>query len=105
MFFSMWNEKNNCLSWDETVEYCAILDLKTVPVLYRGIWDEKKIRELYNESKRDTMEGYVVRTVDGFHYKDFGKHLAKFVRKNHVNPDSHHWFHTAIERNELKTSV
>jgi len=100
--FSIWNDRNECLSWDETVEYCSILELQHVPVLYRGLWDERKVKALYDESKRETMEGYVVRIADGFKYGEFNKSLAKFVRKDHINPDSHHWFFTASEKNKLQ---
>lgn len=103
--FSIWNEKNECLSWDEMCDYASILELTTVPVLYDGIWDEKLIQSLYSESKRDTMEGYVVRLADSYHYLDFNKSLAKFVRRNHVDASNHHWMFTATEENELlKTS-
>lgn len=100
--FSIWNERNECLPWDEMVAYAEMLELAVVPVLYRGPWDEKKIKELYSDSVRDTMEGYVVRLAGGYHYRDFGKSLAKFVRKNHVNPENHHWMFTASETNDLK---
>lgn len=100
--FSIWNERNICLSWEETVEYCNILGLTTVPVLYKGIWDKKKVLSLWNESKRDTMEGFVVRNACEFPYKDFSKNLGKFVRAGHVQPESHHWFSKAIEKNILK---
>lgn len=99
--FSIWNEKNDCLSWDETVQYCEILDLKHVPVLYRGVYDEKIIKSLYNDSVRDSMEGYVVRVIDSFPYLRFKNSLGKFVRKEHVGT-SHHWYFTATEKNILK---
>jgi hypothetical protein len=100
--FSVWNDRNICLSWDETCEYASLLGLVTAPVLYRGVWDEKLIKGLYDDSKRDFMEGYVVRVASEFHYRDFSTSIAKRVRKNHVNPDSHHWFSSAIEKNELR---
>lgn len=91
MVFSIWDENNRALSWDETVQYCNILGLSTVPVLYRGTWNEKAIRLLYiPEEHRDNREGYVVRVAEGFAYKDFAKSVAKFVRKNHVQT-SEHW--------------
>jgi hypothetical protein len=46
MLFSIWNEANNCLSWDETIEWAALLELEIVPILYRGRWDEKMIRTI-----------------------------------------------------------
>lgn len=100
--FSIWNEKNECISWDETVEYSEILGLKTVPILYDGIWSESLIRAIYKEDLRDTMEGYVVRIADSFSYLKFSNSLAKFVRANHVAPENHHWMFTASEKNELK---
>lgn len=106
MVFSIWNEKNQAISWEETEEICSILELPTVPVLYKGVWDSKLIQSFYNDSVRDTMEGYVVRVVESFNYIDFPKSIAKFVRKNHVDPANHHWMFTASEENGLlKTKV
>lgn len=34
--FSIWMN-NMALSWDDTIEWCELLGLSTVPVLYRGI--------------------------------------------------------------------
>ena len=105
MLFSIWNEVNECLSWDETVEYAKILDIETVPVLYDGIWNEKLIKELYTQDKREVQEGYVVRVADAFPYLAFTKSVSKFVRVEHV-ATSHHWFFTCSEKNELiKTPV
>lgn len=100
--FSIWDERNRCLPWDEMCEYAGMLKLPTVPVLYRGTWDEKLIQGLYSEKDRETKEGYVVRLAAGFHYGEFGRSLAKFVRRNHVDPANHHWMFTATETNELK---
>lgn len=91
--FSIWNEMNTCLSWDDTVEWFNLLDMKIVPILYDGIWDEKLIKSLYNETKdKDIHEGYVVRLADSFEYKDFKSNVAKFVRANHVTSQKH-WFY------------
>ncbi len=102
--FSIWNEKNECLSWDKTIEWAELLGLKTVPVLYEGPFDEEKIKDLYQEEyDGNTMEGYVVRPKDMFTYGEFRHVVAKFVRPNHVTTDSH-WRHKAIVPNEVKTS-
>lgn len=91
--FSIWNEFNQCLSWDDTVVWFGLLDIPMVPVLYDGIWDEAKIKALYNEkTDRDIHEGYVVRLADSFEYKDFKTSVAKFVRANHVGTQKH-WFY------------
>jgi hypothetical protein len=101
--FSIWNDKNICLNWDETVEWATLLDLKTVPVIYEGKWDEKKIRGLYQETfNGDPCEGYVVRVRREFHYREFRYCCAKWVRKNHVSEDNEHWMHQQVVSNKLK---
>ncbi len=37
LVFSIWNESNICLSWDETKVWCDLLDLTPVPEFYRGL--------------------------------------------------------------------
>lgn len=101
LVFSTWR-KNVCLSWDETCEWTELLGLKTVPVLYRGPWDEKLIRELHIEERDgDTCEGYVVRTAGEFTYGQFRTHAAKFVRAQHVQTHGH-WMRQVMTPNELK---
>lgn len=102
MGFSMWDERNVCLSWDETLEWLALLDIVPVPVLFDGIYDEEMIRALYR-CERDwaTREGYVIRLADAFTYGQFRENVAKFVRKGHVQTTKH-WMHgQAIKRNGL----
>lgn len=87
--FSIWNEKNECLSWDETLEWTEILDLATPKEIYRGIYDESTLIELSKNIDTNICEGYVIRTLEGFHYVDSTKHIAKWVRKGHVQTDQH----------------
>ena len=99
--FSIWNEKNECLSWDETLEWSQLLQLPTVPVLYRGPWDEKALRALTPTSPQgDPCEGYVVRVAAAFRYREFRSKVAKFVRAQHVQTHGH-WMRQTIERNGL----
>lgn len=98
--FSIWDERNVCLSYDDTKQWCDMIGLEMPDVLYRGIWDEEKIKSLYTPEDRENKEGYVVRLSDEFPYSKFSKSIAKFVRKEHVGT-SHHWFFTATEINEL----
>ena len=100
--FSIWNGHNQCLSWDETIEWCQLLGIEHVPVLYRGIFDEKKIKALYTKQSafQAEQEGYVIRLADSFHYDNFSKSLAKFVRKNHVQTNKH-WLNQEIVPNQL----
>ncbi len=101
MGFSIWNDLNVCLSWEETLEWFQLLGITPVPVIYYDVFDEDKIRNLRLNYERD--EGYVLRVADSFHYKDFRHNVGKYVRKNHVSQDNHHWMHKAIIPNKLKT--
>lgn len=100
MAFSIWDESNNCLSWDETVVYCSLLDLEMVPVLYDGIWDEQACRKLADSMDLTKREGYVVRLADGFPFAAFRRSVAKFVRASHVGT-AHNWMQRAVVRNGL----
>lgn len=81
--YSIWDHENNCISWDETVEYFQLMDLSPVEVLYDGIWDENLIKSLTVDYAK--CEGYVVRKADKFSMFEFKNSVAKFVR-----PDHHH---------------
>lgn len=112
--FSIWNEKNICLSWDETLEWADLLELQTVHIYYRGEWDEQKakfiadveskvsdnIKNNIHPHKEDEIEGYVVRNTKSFPYRDFRRNTAKYVRKNHVQT-SQHWMTEKVIKNEL----
>lgn len=84
--FSVWRE-DRCLNWDTTEEWFGLMGITSVPVLYRGIWDEKAVKSCWNE--KCGKEGYVVRLAEGFDYSDFKNSVAKFVRPNHVQTDEH----------------
>lgn len=93
---SIWNEKNECLSWDDTLEYASLLDLPTPKELYRGKFDIKKLKELASQLDTSIEEGFVVRTTKSFAYKDFKKYVTKYVREGHVQENEEHWLKTAI---------
>lgn len=102
--FSIWNEKNEALSWADTEEWSALLGLETVPVLYRGVWDEQIIRGLFRPSLGENeVEGLVVRVAGSFPYEAFARSLAKFVRANHVQTDKH-WKSQAVRPNVLRAA-
>ena len=99
---SIWNDKNECVSWDEMVEWCKLLGLIHVPVLYRGIWDETIIKSLFSYIySGDPMEGYVVRVSEKFPYSAYHTFVGKFVRKDHVQSDEH-WLSQKIVPNQLR---
>ncbi len=96
------SDRDICLNWDETVALAEGLGLHTVPVLYRGPYDQALIKNLY-QAKYDgnDMEGYVVRLASSFNMGDYAKCVAKFVREGHVQTDEH-WMHQEIVKNLLK---
>ncbi len=124
MCFGIYDDKNTCLSWDDTVDLCTMLGLETVPVIYRGKYDEYVIRNIWQEigsafpvwetqkpnpisvddfdSLSGRGEGYVVRSATSFTYDDFAVNVAKYVRANHVKPDSGHWASKTVFPNLLK---
>jgi hypothetical protein len=100
LLFSIWDERNECLSWDETVEWAEMLGLTTVPLIYRGVWDAAKVRALYQpQFEGSDMEGYVVRLARRFSYGEFRRSLGKFVRPNFAA--GRHNYHRVLELNEL----
>lgn len=108
MIFSVWNDKNNCLSWEDTKEWAALLGLPTVPELYEGEYNEALIKDVLNGARVGLMaslgssdvEGYVVRVANSFHYRDFRNFAGKYVRKNHVQT-SEHWMSQAVIPNKI----
>ena len=97
--FSIWNDENICLSWNDTEDWCKLLGLTTVPVLYRGIFDEKFLRNY--KINTDKQEGYVIRLADSFNFDDFDTSIAKWVRKGHVQTSAH-WLQEKVIPNLLK---
>jgi hypothetical protein len=96
--FSVWNEKNTCLSWEETLEWANLLELPTPREFYRGIWNDKIIEKL--SVHVDSCEGYVVRNSQPFSYETFDLNVAKWVRKSHVTTDQN-WLHQEVIPNRL----
>ncbi len=96
--YSIWDENDNCLSWDETVEYCELLDLKTVPVLFDGICTKELLDEFPNNIDTEQQEGFVVRLASNFSYSLFDKNVAKWVRPSHVQTDDN-WSHGSFKVN------
>lgn len=97
--FSIWNDKNFCLSWDDTVEYANMLNVELVPVIWRGVWNEDYIINIANHLDITTQEGFVVRLTDGFEYGAFKSSTAKYVRKSHVQENAHNWKMQPIIKN------
>lgn len=97
--FSVWNEQNFALSWEETLTWAALLGAPTPRVVYRGPWIDTLVQNLSVDTK--TCEGYVIRPEKGFPLADFGRVVGKWVRSQHVQT-SEHWMHQAVVPNGLK---
>lgn len=85
MPFSIWNEKNECLGWEDSCVWFELLGLWHVPVLYEGPFDGPTT----NFGDPRWREGYVVRNADKFHYKDFRCNVAKYVQERPTS--DHNW--------------
>lgn len=61
----------------------------------RGVYDKDKIMQAFENKKKELaeqgqdIEGFVVRDVNDFPTSEFQKHVAKYVRANHVQTDKH----------------
>lgn len=96
--FSVWRGQQ-CLSWDETLEWFELLGITPVEEFYRGTYNEEAILEAYQPFSAE-HEGFVIRSTGSYNYTDFNNNVAKFVRKGHVQTDQH-WMQSAIVPNEL----
>lgn len=104
--FAIWDNLNDfSLNYDDVLEFAELLDLPTPKILYRGIWDENLLKSIADKMDTNLMEGYVVRTVEGFKRSHFKNHVAKFVRANHVQTDAVHWLKNVKQNGELKETV
>ena len=99
---NIWNENNECLSFDETLEYCELLGLTHAPILYRGNFDYDKLVDVINNLDLNKQEGLVIRNTKLFHYNDFSKNYGKWVRERHVQTDEH-WMSKKVVPNKLKS--
>ena len=98
--FNIW-EKGRRLQWDDMVEYCNMLELQTVPVLWRGIWNEEKIKELANTLNPKTQEGFVIQVTRSIVASEWKKCSTKYVRKGHVQTDDKLWMLKPVVPNGL----
>ena len=101
--YSIWDENNCMMSWDETVEWCQLLGLEHVHVFYRGLWSKDAVHKIYEEyctKSKDPVEGYVIRLPGRIFYKDFKMSCAKWVRAGHVQTEQN-WMTKQVVPNEL----
>jgi hypothetical protein len=96
------------IPWEKVEEYSYLLDIPTVPVLFKGVVNSfKELQQIVEDlvSKPSELggqrEGIVVRTAGMFHNDDFADNVMKWVRKGHVQTDVHwtrNWKKAEIKR-------
>ena len=105
LVFSIWQESDVCLSWDQTELWCGLLELPTVPVLWRGTWDEAKCRDIIDHLDLKKQEGIVIRPAAEFRLDQIADPVSgvmgKWVRRGHVTTDEH-WMDKPVVWNKLK---
>lgn len=99
--FGIYNEKNECLSIEEELEWCELLGLRHVPIFYRGMYCKEDILlsfDVWKEQEKakngNETEGFILRLSSSFPYADFSKSTGKYVRQGHVQTDggwATHW--------------
>lgn len=94
------------LSWDETRRLASKLGFRTALVMGKMSFDNEN--QFYGDLNRlaehcvdDGHEGVIVRSRYPFHYGQFGRYVAKYVREGHVDPDAKHWSHRPIVENDI----
>lgn len=98
--FSVWDDKNVCLSWDDTKLIFNMLGIEPVREIHNGQYDEDNIRNIMFKELTDNVEGFVVRNFNSFGYGEFNNNVAKFVRENHVQTDKH-WVSQTVVWNKI----
>lgn len=95
------------VSWEEVELWAEEINVKTVPVLFKGIVSSDQelqqiIESLMIKSSQcgGIREGVVVRTQDSFTDQTFHLNVMKYVRANHVQT-SEHWKNQEIIKNKL----
>ena len=99
LVFSIW-DKLMCLSWEETLEWCAMLGLVAVETIYWGDYTPEICQACCKDLDLEKQEGLVVRPSDRFHFSRFSEVVGKYVRKDHVQTDEH-WMDKPVEYNSV----
>lgn len=97
-YFYMFGVRDNniWIPWEGVEEYSYLLDIPTVPVLFKGVINkEEELKDLVQNLVKEPSslgglrEGIVVRNSSLFHNDHFANNVMKWVRKGHVQTDEH----------------
>jgi hypothetical protein len=100
LLHSAWNG-STCLSWEDTLNICFLLNITPVPVLYKGPYDEDKIKSFntLDKYRDDVVEGYIVRSSNEYEYNQSDFNIAKFVSNRFVIRSDKHWALNGFKKN------
>jgi ATP-dependent RNA circularization protein (DNA/RNA ligase family) len=89
-------DNNIWIPWESVEEYSYLLDIPTVPVLFKGVINsEVELKDIVDKLVSEPSElggereGIVVRNAGLFHNDDFKENVMKWVRYGHVKTDEH----------------
>jgi len=106
--FSIWENGDTCLSYDDIVMYADLFDLPMPREVIRGVFNEdfeKKLKVAASMLNTTLEEGFVVRVTRSFKREDYSRCVAKYVRKGHVQPNAEHWLKNARQNGSLPMTV
>jgi hypothetical protein len=89
LVFSIWDENNNKLHYDDECEICDLLGLKQVPLIWTGKFEDAPFDDIIKSMDFTKQEGFVVQNMKSYNYNDFEDNIAKYVRAKHVQTDEH----------------
>lgn len=95
-----WFIEDELQSWDDTMQRFEELGIKSVPMLYRGMYNADLVENISKKLDLAKQEGFVMRASSAISSEDFSLLIGKFVRKGHVQTDKH-WMHSEIIKNNL----
>lgn len=101
-------DNNIWIPWKDVEDWSYLLNLPTVPVLFKGVVNsEAELKKLVESLSKQpsalggVREGVVVRNASLFHNDDFSENVMKWVREGHVQTDEHwsrNWKKAKIKR-------
>lgn len=93
LVFAIFNERNHCLSWDDTKEWVRILDLHHVDELGRCLSGNplENVERAVKVHRPRGIEGFVIRNLDTFPLEDWSDNVAKFVYSSFCIKGDVHW--------------
>ncbi|MEH6740573.1 MAG: RNA ligase family protein [Sulfitobacter sp.] len=96
-----WIIDGTVQAWDATLERFSTLGIQPVSVLHRGPFNDAAVNAVLGDLDLSKQEGFVVRTTSEFQEANMATHMAKYVRADHVQSETH-WMRAEIVKNELQ---